>query len=180
MNHQLAEELLFAEEALTDEQKKGLAAHLDGCASCRQMAQAWQATEKLLKSAPSAEPAPNFTLRWQARLAEERARRLRSLNWILLIAFSLSALVLFGIWGFQQFTLLHNNPTIILTNSVLEITAFVTYFRGMGHFIGEIFDFLPFAIPLILWINLAVSSVILCLVWAFSIWRLPYIKRSTQ
>ena len=176
MNHQLAEEWLFTDEKLTIEQKKELDAHLAECATCRQLAQAWLATENLLKSTSRMSPAPNFTQRWQGRLAEERARRLRHLNWILLLTFSLTALVLLVILGIQQFSILKVGPTVILTNLILEATSFITYFRGLGLFIGDAFKFLPFAVPLILWINLAISFVLLSLIWILTIWRLPHIK----
>ncbi len=87
MNHQQYEEWLFAyydhgamqrpDERLTSQQEATLQAHLRDCADCRQLAQAWQAVGTQLRQAPSLEPAPGFTQRWEARFQVDRQQVLR-------------------------------------------------------------------------------------------------------
>lgn len=74
MKHPSFEEWLFAEEPLQPEQSEALVEHLQECADCRLLKEADQAVLRFITEAPAMAPAPGFTARWEARLAESRQK----------------------------------------------------------------------------------------------------------
>ena len=90
MNHQPFEDWLLSDEPLDQEQETSLRQHLTDCLKCTTLSQVWQSVEQELARTPQISPAPGFTERWQARLAEKRAQMQRRLVWWA-IGFSSSA-----------------------------------------------------------------------------------------
>lgn len=84
MNHSPFETWLLNDLPMTLEQQRELDVHLRDCAHCAALAE----TGRLLKNVKLAAPAPGFTTRFQARLAERKvAERKRRVWGALLFAF---------------------------------------------------------------------------------------------
>ena len=73
MNHQPYESWILDETTLSLAEQRQMKDHLDSCAACRKLATGWIAARRSMRAAPPARPAPGFTGRFQARLAERRA-----------------------------------------------------------------------------------------------------------
>lgn len=85
MAHQHYEQWLLDDERLTPEQERELQIHLRSCADCAALARA----NLTLRAAPVAAPPEGFALRFQKRLAAQRAsQRRRSIIGIFLLAFA--------------------------------------------------------------------------------------------
>lgn len=180
MNHLPFEDWLLNEEPLSAQQKLELQNHLANCTQCTRLAQAWSAVEDLMKHAAAVEPAPDFTQRWEGFLVGKQrkqiARRQRWLTGLLLAITGGGALLLFILLNLDS---LRNLPTIgeiftrLLSHAALLIATTANLFN-LAETIGNI---LPFPIPLIVWIDLAMSFVLLCSAWIAIVFRLPH-KRS--
>ena len=77
MNHLPFEEWLLNNSPVTPEQQRDLDLHLRTCAYCSALVE----TGRMLSSAKMAMPAPGFTMRFQARLAERKVAERRRKLW---------------------------------------------------------------------------------------------------
>jgi anti-sigma factor RsiW len=102
MNHQPFENWLLSHEQLDPQQETELDQHVKSCAGCANLAQAWQNVEAELKRAPQAAPAPGFSHRWQAVLAQKRSKRQRRMiGWIIALNLA-AALAIFTALNWEQ------------------------------------------------------------------------------
>ena len=90
MNHRPFEDWIFAEEPLTAEDFTALQDHLQTCAPCRQLEDAWREVSAELNRMPQTGPKEGFLLRWDARIEGDIRQRHRRQS-IGFLAFSLSA-----------------------------------------------------------------------------------------
>ncbi|OGO62912.1 MAG: hypothetical protein A2029_09100 [Chloroflexi bacterium RBG_19FT_COMBO_47_9] len=129
MNHQPFRDWLLSEEKLSAEQIREMQEHVRSCESCRQTESAWTQVESAFRAIPQAQPAPGFTSRWQAHLAEYLAHKQKRRGWMMIslnvvITISLLILVITQLWSLVQapgpylvawFTRLFSLVTIYLT-----------------------------------------------------------------
>lgn len=74
MNHPLINLWLENPSAMPAEQLSELHAHVQTCAECKRTFTAWTATETLISTSPVIQAPGGFSTRFQASLAERRAR----------------------------------------------------------------------------------------------------------
>lgn len=125
---------------------------------------AWQHVLREIEQAGIAEPQPGFTARWQTRLAAQRKAEQRRQAWIILginiivILSILSLLVGFScpIWS---------NPSEMFVSWVGGLSRLVISINMVGGVIASLVRTLPGLIPFSWWVVIAVSSVIVFLVW---------------
>jgi hypothetical protein len=96
MKHRLYEGWILARDELTADQKQDLEAHLKECESCKQLAKADKALEKVFTSVQMSEPFPGFVNRWKVRLDERQMKAHRRQTSLILgiLSFGATALVL--------------------------------------------------------------------------------------
>jgi hypothetical protein len=81
MNHQPFRNWLVSDEQLSVEQARSLQDHLAECEACSQLESSWVEIEQQIRASTQVVPAPGFTHRWQARLAEYETRRQNRQGW---------------------------------------------------------------------------------------------------
>ena len=107
MNHQPFRDWLLSEEKLSADQIREMQEHVRSCESCRQIEGAWNQVESAFRAIPQAQPAPGFTNRWQANLAEYLAHKQKRRGWMMIglnvvIILSLLVLVVSQLWALIQ------------------------------------------------------------------------------
>lgn len=142
MNHQPFEDWLFSEEPLAPQAAADLQAHLETCADCRRLANAWQSVNAELRQAPQVEPAAGFTSRWQDRLEADRQRLHRRQGFFALGYFVAGAVILTASLLVLALPLLRS-PDVLIWTWVYRLVNLVTVadvlgdlFRGLANLAG--------------------------------------------
>ena len=97
MSHKPYEDLIFAEENLTDDECRDLQEHLQNCSACEKLMFAMQEINAELKNADMVDPEPHFVNRWQARFEADRRKRQTKQNRLMVTTtwgFALAAMVI--------------------------------------------------------------------------------------
>jgi anti-sigma factor RsiW len=177
MNHQPFEEWLLSEDDLAPEEDQALQEHLQTCGKCVSLNTAWLEVRREFETAPQVSPAPGFMDRWEARLAEERARQQRKqVLWVLGIT-SLIALTSFAIIIAQNWNELPT-PIEILANLANLFAALVTGVQDLNLMIRVIFQAFPPLLVVGVWIATTMTLVVWIAIWFLTVWKIPSIKRS--
>jgi hypothetical protein len=168
MNHLPYQDWLFEEtQPLSDTQMSELQQHLRECAECRELSSALRQMEASLKMKPMAAPAEGFTLRWQARLQDERAlahrRQTRlTLGFILAgLAGLLGALIVF-VWPWLSVL------EAVFWAAAYQLYSVVLFLAEVGEFMTNLLQAMTQVIPLAGWV-LAIGMVFeLGVLWVVS------------
>jgi hypothetical protein len=169
MNHQPFEAWIFDPGELTREDRRALQAHLQECRQCRLLEQRWQAVHREMRALPLAAPAAGFSQRWQAGLAERRAREQRRQAW-----------KIFG-WlagGAFLFLLMLAGYLIATTSPAEWLMVFIKIFASSREMfaltqlaVQSWLTTTPLALNIALWVTLTVLLCILSLAWLWIVWR---------
>lgn len=170
MAHQPFETWIFAEEATTNEQARALEEHLESCAHCKALANAWADVRGSLHAPAMAMPAPGFSARWQARLAQSRERdRRRQAEWVLAGTCG-GAILLSLLLGLHWIDLLRS-PAGLLMDLATGLSSLVARLLVMQDLLTSLFRLLgPSALPLGGLGFVAAASAVAVL-WVVSIYR---------
>lgn len=143
--------------------------HLEQCASCRALQNNWLAAEQTLKRTPQLSPRPGFSTRWQASLAERRARQHVRQVRILLLTLSGGSLV--SLLGLIAVFLTVAKPVDLLVAG----TRVITTFNGLLVSIQSLFTgALASPLPMAIWIALGCGFCLLVTTWVITLWRISY------
>lgn len=166
MNHLPFEEWLLNNSPVTPEQQRDLDLHLRTCAYCSALVE----TGKVLNTTKMATPAPGFTVRFQARLAERKiAERIRILWGAAL--FTLGGFILL-MWATGPY----------LASFIASPATWISVVVGWLVFIGTtlfalvdagavILSIVPKFLPPFAWLVLLSAFAGVSLLWSVSIWR---------
>lgn len=170
MNHQPYESWILDETTLSLAEQRQMKDHLDSCAACRKLATGWIAARRSMRAAPPARPAPGFTGRFQARLAERRAlqHQLQARRFVL-ITTTASMLALFALMAYLAFT---TSFATLLVNALGLATRLVIQWNNAQQVIMSLWHALPIYIPVAIWVILSTGLGLLGLIWAVSLWRI--------
>lgn len=183
MSHQPFETWLLSEEPLEAGQTEALQAHLKGCETCRQLAANWPEVRRFFTTVAPVQPAPGFTVRWQARLAaahlQERIRQQRRQSWWTFI-FTAGIAFLLLILLIVQLAIVFESPERLLFVGAFRLAEVLSF----ANLLQELLLTLPYiffsAIPPFWWALFMVVVAFLCLVWFLSLRRLMLPRRVTQ
>lgn len=169
MEHQPFETWITDDAERTAEQMRALQAHLQECAQCRQLLHGWQAARESIRQMPQASPAPGFSRRFQASLAERRAyqQRLQTRRTFL----GLSAVAVIAFLVLIGKLLLTSSPVNLLVKIIESVLGTLTGLRTLQQLVFSWLQVVPFTIPLVLWILFSIGFVILVAGWLFTLWR---------
>jgi predicted anti-sigma-YlaC factor YlaD len=171
MKHQPYESWLYERETLTKDQARDLEDHLEICDSCRALATAWADIEGQLFSASLVAPAPGFSRRWRARLADHRRRVNHRQMGALFLTTAVGLAVLSVLFGVEILPLLQPAiPTLVeWGGKVANLVANLNVFRlVMGILVEASLE----NIPLVYRVVLPLSLAVLAAFWVFSLHRL--------
>ena len=167
MNHLPFEEWLLNNNRITLEQQRDLDLHLRTCAYCSALAE----TGRVFSAAKMATPAPGFTMRFQARLAERKIAERRRKLWGATL-FTLGGLVLL-MWMIGPY----------LASFIASPATWISVVVGWLVFVGTtlfalidagavILRMIPKFLPPFAWLVLLSTFAGVGLLWSVSIWRL--------
>ena len=172
MKHSQYKDWILDESALNPDERKMLAAHLDGCRECRQLKAGWEASRKMLLNPVMASPAPGFAVRWQVTLARkirvERIRQHRLTVAGLIVAGFLASLVYMAASG----SFLH-----ILADSFNALTGLLIAITNGLSTLGFWLSRLPLAVPLAAGFILFGLLTAFLLTMAFALWNIRNRKK---
>lgn len=168
MSHQPFETWMLDQNNLTTEQEAALQAHLANCADCRKIQTGWQAAHLSLKSVRMSRPAPGFSHRFSASLAERRAlqahrRQVRNL----ILGLSLGLIATAALLAAVIFTF--SSPAEMLVNGVEAITVGINRWNQVTHVFMAA---LQQPIFLVIWILITCGVSFVACVWFFTLWRI--------
>jgi hypothetical protein len=182
MNHQPFEDWLFgdrdrSENPLNPQEKAALQEHLENCAACRSLAEAWQTAESHLRSAETVAPQPGFTLRWHKRFEADR-QRLQRRQSLAMLGFSIAAMVtLIGSLAILSWPVLQS-PSLLLWTWFYRFLAVVSIFGTAQDFLLSILHTASGTISPVLWVLIAGFLSEIAVLWVV-IFRLLTLPRST-
>ncbi len=179
MNHQPFENWLLSEEPLSQEQSRALREHLDGCEKCRQIEPAWNGVQALIHAVPEIAPAPGFTLRGQARLAEQRRTRQQKQTWAFLAGTSAIALGLLMVLGFSLLSLVEQ-PEQLMIYAVYRLATFMMDAMTAGEFLTATMRSLSGAIPFAVVVVVSGLASMLSVLWFVLVKQLIARRRVVQ
>ncbi|MFN2194891.1 MAG: anti-sigma factor family protein [Anaerolineales bacterium] len=175
MNHQLFEDLIFTQDALTQEQALALQEHLQSCETCSALASAWRQVTPMFAAPVMLEPSPGFVSRWQQTLEMDRERSQRRQS---LVMFAL------GIGLASIFLVLLAIGVLYTFNSPLEWFLTLTSRLATLFFLADAFRdsfvILRTALPVSWWISGGLAVVALCILWIFSLQKLATAGRTSS
>ena len=172
MEHQLFETWIIDEIELTADQSEALAAHLKECPTCRQLSQSWKKVAARLEAAPAAQPAPGFSQRFQASLAERRLHQQQLQIRRLLLFLVLGSILSF--FTLVVLTLTSASPVDLIVSGLQNLTQLFVNFEILQHGVVSLFSSVPLIIPVALWIVVTSAFAILALIWAIALWRISF------
>ena len=173
MKHQPFESWLYERETLSKDQARDLENHLENCDSCRTLATAWMDIEGQLFSTSLVAPAPGFTQRWRARLADHRQQVNHRQMGAMLLTTATGLAVLSILFGAELLTLAQPAiPTIVAWGGKLaNFVANLNMFRLiMGILVEATVESIPLAYRVVLPFSLAGLTAF----WVLSLHRLSY------
>ncbi|HEY46091.1 MAG: hypothetical protein AMJ88_12520 [Anaerolineae bacterium SM23_ 63] len=173
MKHQPFESWLYEREVLTKDQARDLEDHLEICDSCRALATAWTDIEGQLYSASLVAPAPGFSRRWRAHLADHRRRANHRQMSAMLLMTTAGLAVLSVLFGAELLPLLEPAvPTLVAWGGkVASLVANLNMFRLI---MGILVEATVENVPLVYRVVLPLSLAGLAAFWVISIYRLSY------
>lgn len=166
MNHQPFETWLLDDKVLNPTEKRELNSHLRECKTCSALAE----TGLALRSARVVSPAPGFALRFQHKLAAQKAaeRRLRLWGLIVLI---LSAVGLVGWFVAPVLISIVTSPVEWLISGASMFLFLFSSLQAFGDLFSVMASILPDFLPPYAWMVLISGMAGMGLLWAVSIWR---------
>jgi len=173
MKHQPFDMWLFEEEALSPDQGRALAEHLESCEHCRTLAAAWSAVEGQILSTSQIEPAPGFTQRWRVRLADDNRRSGQRQLGAVLLSMTVGLVTLTLLFGAQLLPLL--KPAIpIITQWFSKIVGVIGHLNLVREILGVLFKIMVEDIPMVYRVALPISLAGLSALWIVSLHRLSF------
>lgn len=168
MSHQPFESWMLDEIHLSLEQETSLQTHLGTCPECRKLQTRWQAARQALQTTPMARPAPGFSQRFSASLAERRAREayqrqvrnlMAGLAVGLVAAVTLLIVVIFTV----------TSPVDLLVRMTEWITGLIGWWNRASRLL---IVSLQQPAVLVIWILLTSGISLLAFGWLFTLWRI--------
>ena len=175
MNHQPFDMWLFEEETPSPDQDRALAEHLESCEHCRSLVAAWGAVEGQLLSTSQIEPAPGFTQRWLASLADDRHRVGQRQLGTVLLSTTVGLVTLTLLFGAQLLPLLQ--PAIpAITQWFSKIVGVIAHLNLVREIFGVLLEIMVEGIPIVYRVVLPIILAGLSAMWIVSLYRLSFIN----
>lgn len=172
MKHQPFDEWLLNETPLTPEQKRELDLHVRSCIHCSALLE----TGAALRSVKMAAPAPGFTARFQARLAERRLAERRRRLWGSILFLIGGAGMLLWLAGPSLFAFLAS-PEVWIAGLVEWGIFVITTLQAMTQAGEVLLHVVPGFVPPFAWLVLGSALAGVSLIWFVSIWRFTRVSQ---
>lgn len=178
MGHQPFETWLLSGERLLPADERKLQDHLDSCESCQNLSTAWSEVDELFLRTDLEEPAPGFTMRWQARLANlkqaEQLNKQRLSTGLFLGLSAGAALVVLTVLIIQVLTTVQT-PVQVFASGLSFLASLLTLASAVQVAFIPFLEVLLVNVPIYWWfvLAMAVSMCILLISFSFRYFLLP-------
>jgi predicted anti-sigma-YlaC factor YlaD len=169
MSHQPFETWILDVETLPSEDRRVLQEHLESCTQCRSLRDKWHSVQHELRARVVAVPAPGFTQRWQAGLAERRAQAVRRQAWKVFLIFLGGAMVF--LLALVAYVLSYSSPADWLAAVIRYGSYSLNLFDTLVSLLRLWLNATPLALNIALWIYTTITLCLLSLGWVFALWR---------
>jgi anti-sigma factor RsiW len=169
MSHQPFENWILDVDTLPKDERHTLEEHLASCSQCQQLQRNWQSVNHELRAKSMVAPAQGFTQRWQAGLAERRAREMQRQAWKIFLSFSGGSF--FVLLGMVTFLLTFSSPAELMAVLIRNAAEMANFFSNLVAAVRFWFSATPPALNVALWIYLTITLCLMSLGWVFAIWR---------
>jgi fumarate reductase subunit C len=178
MSHQPFETWILELETLPMTERRSLQSHLDTCPQCQRTLRKWQGAQRELRARKQITPAPGFTARWQAGLAERRLREQRRQAWRVFTGFVVAAI--FFLLILVGYVMVSSTPSDWLAAFIRSASTSLNFFNLVTYLARTWFSNTPLVVNIALWVSLSIALCLLSLIWAFTLWRTSKIGVSTN
>lgn len=169
MSHQPYETWILDHGALTNAEQRSLQSHIETCEQCQRLNRHWQAVRYELRARPVVSPAPGFSKRWQAGLAERRAREQRKQAWK--IFGGLFGAALFILLVLAGYLIATTSPTDWLNVFTRSSESTRVFFQMAIYIVQGWITSAPPSLYIALWIYISITVCLLTLSWLTVLWR---------
>jgi hypothetical protein len=170
MRHQPFESWIIDDTNLTIEQAQSLQSHLQSCEDCRKLSSGWAVARAYLSQAPAVSPAPGFTRRFGASIAERRFHQQQmQVRRTLLYLIGGSFASLLALMAYLLFIV---TPTGVFITAFRSLTHTLVWWNNLQDIYLPLVQSLPIFVPVALWILFTTSLSIFSILWVVSIWRI--------
>lgn len=169
MEHQPYETWILEDASRTDEQERALQAHLQECAQCRRLLEGWKAVHSEIQVASTASPAPGFSRRFQASLAERRLMQQKLQVRRTLLGLGTGILVLF--LALVVSLLLTSSPIDWMVKLMEFVLRAISDISTLQRFASSWLQAMPLSLSLAVWILFSTGFVLLVAGFGFTLWR---------
>lgn len=167
MNHQPFETWLLDDKVLSLAEKRELDSHLRSCKTCSALAE----TGLALRSARVTTPKAGFALRFQHKLALQKAAEQRHRLWGMIVLV-FSGLGLMG-WALAPYVLsIAASPVDWLISAASVFLFLFSSLQAFGDLFTVMARILPEFLPPYIWMVMISGMAGMGLLWAVSLWRL--------
>lgn len=175
-NHQPFDLWVFSRETISSEEELALQEHLQGCPSCRNLAESLHEVEFSLRAEPVLSPTSGFTARWQTRLAEQLARKQKrqTVGFVLFSivgAVLLLALLILFMWPIVR------SPYPFILAFVYQITLIYSFLSTFTQAGMTVLRTMLKVIPVTIWIGIFIAIVGLITLWLIAFKKLILPRR---
>lgn len=172
MNHRPFEDWLLNDMPITPDQKRDLDAHLRSCAHCAALSE----TGVVLKSVKKVSPAPGFTMRFQARLAERKVAERRRRFWGAVL-FTVGGLALLAWLTMPVLARFFSAPATWISAFVEWGLFLVTTIQALAQAGSVLLNVIPGFLSPFAWMVIISALAGISLLWSVSIWRFSRVPR---
>lgn len=169
MSHQPYETWILDQGTLTSAEQRSLQAHIESCEQCRRLDRRWMAVSHELTARTMASPTAGFSKRWQAGLAERRAREQRKQAWRIFGGLMTGAVfILLVMLGYLIAT---TSPTDWFNFFARTGESTRVFFQMAIYIIQGWVASAPPSLYIALWIYLSIMLCLLTMSWCTVLWR---------
>ena len=170
MEHQPFNNWILDDILLSAEQMQSLEQHLQACPECAKLKLNFNSARRYMLSRPQVSPAPGFSQRWKESLVERRIlqQKVQARRFLLFIT-TASLLSLLALLGYLLATW---SPATLVVDLFQSITQLFIGWSQAQQLIQSLWQSLPTAVPIAIWIIVSTTFAVLGLIWVLSLWRI--------
>ena len=169
MSHQPFEQWILDDQSLSSDETELLADHLQQCSDCSRLQDQWKCVEQTLQNAPIMYAPEGFSVRWQqsflARKAVQQKENRKRFIYFLIFGSFTSLLM------YITLSIISGSPIRSFIMLIKGGTQFAVRLSNINVFINSILSYLPPIFPILLWILLAFSLILMLALWGLTFWR---------